>query len=123
MGTSELSDWSPDLESRFVEGLPVLNETVWFHPSTGTLILTDLLFNLGKGNGVMLGLVARMLGVHDRLAMSRTMKMMTKDKAAVAAAARHLLSLPVKRIVLAHDQIIEEDAAARMKAAFDWLLK
>lgn len=123
LGTSEGPDWSPDLQSHFVPGLPVLNETVWFHPSSGTLILTDLLFNLGKGQGVLLGLVARLLGVHDRLAMSRTMKFMVKDKAAVAASARHLLSLPVRRIVLAHDQIIEEDAAARMKTAFGWLLK
>ena len=113
--------WQDELQSWFIDGLPVLNETVWFHNDTGTLLLTDLLFSFGKNNIGLQKLVARLLGVYDRLGMSRTMKLMTKDKIALRRSIEPLLLLPIQRIVLAHDQIIEEQALLRLKAAFEWL--
>ena len=113
--------WQDELQSWFIDGLPVLSETVWFHEYTGTLLLTDLLFCFGTNNTGLATLVARLLGVYDRLGMSLTMKLMTKDKQALRRSIEPLLSLPVQRIVLAHDQIIEEQPTIRLKEAFEWL--
>ena len=113
--------WAPDLQATSIEGLPVLNETVWFHPSSGTLILTDLLFCFGQDNSALSRLVARLLGVYGRLGMSRSMKALVTDKAALAASVGKLLRLEVRRIVLAHDQIIEDDASQHLEQAFRWL--
>jgi len=110
-----------ELEAFFVEGLPVLNETVWFHHASGTLILTDLLFCFGVRTAWVERTLARVLGVHGRLAMSRTMKLLVKDRRALAGSVAPLLALPVKRVIVAHDQIIEADAAGQLRAAFDWL--
>jgi len=115
--------WSPELAGYFVDGIPTLNETVWFHQETGALLLTDLLFCFGNHNQALLRFLAGLLGVRERLGMSRTMKMLVKDKAALAAVARKLLALDVRRVVLAHDQIVEDDAQAWLEAAFAWLLK
>jgi len=113
--------WEDELQSWFIDGLPVLSETVWFHENTGTLLLTDLLFCFGTNNTGLAKLVARLLGVYDRLGMSLTMKLMTKDKQALRRSIEPLLLLPVQRIVLAHDQIIEEQSTIRLKEAFEWL--
>jgi len=113
--------WRDELQSWFIEGLPVLSETVWFHENTGTLLLTDLLFSFGANSTGLAKLVARLLGVYDRLGMSLTMKLMTKDKEALRHSIEPLLSLPVQRVVLAHDQIIQEQPTVKLREAFEWL--
>lgn len=117
----ETPAWADELIATFVEGLPIVNETVWFHSATGTLILTDLLFCFGTEHAGLTRMVARLLGVYDQLAMSRTMKLLVKDKAALARSLDALLALDIERIVLAHDQIIENDAKRKLSAAFNWL--
>lgn len=113
--------WGSEIQGFFIEGLPILNETVWFHSDTGTLILTDLLFCISAANRGMSGLVAKVLGVHGKLGMSRTMKLATRDKQALAQSVLPLLSLPVQRVVVAHDQIITEQPMAKLRQAFAWL--
>jgi len=113
--------WGDELKGWFIDGLPVLSETVWFHENTGTLLLTDLLFSFGTHNTGMAKLVARLLGVYDRLGMSLTMKLMTKNKQALRRSIEPLLSLPVQRIVLAHDQVIDEQPVKKLREAFEWL--
>ncbi|AMK77872.1 MULTISPECIES: DUF4336 domain-containing protein [Methylomonas] len=115
--------WATELNPIFVEGLPIINETVWFHSATGTLILTDLLFCFGTEHAGLARMAAKLLGVYDRLAMSRTMKLLVKDKTALARTADALLALDIERVVLAHDQIIEHDAKRKLSAAFNWLRK
>ena len=91
--------WRDELQSWFIDGLPVLSETVWFHEDTGTLVLTDLLFLFGTNNTGLAKWVAKLLGVYDRLGMSLTMKLMTKDKQTLRRSIEPLLSLPIQRIV------------------------
>ncbi|MDO9597591.1 MAG: GNAT family N-acetyltransferase [Azoarcus sp.] len=123
LGTPAAPQWAPDLQASFIEGLPVLNETVWFHPSSGTLILTDLLCCFGPDNSMLSRLVARVLGVYERLGMSPTLKALIRDKAAFADSVSALLTLDVRRIVLAHDQVIEGDAGQQLEQAFGWLAR
>jgi hypothetical protein len=114
--------WSDDLQGFYIEGLPVLNETVWFHETTGTLIVTDLLFCFSRMNRGLTSLVAKMLGVHGTIGMSRTMKFATKDKQALAQSVSPLLSLPIRRVITSHDQIVDEQPLAKLEQAFAWLL-
>ena len=113
--------WRDELRSWFIDGLPVLSETVWFHEDTGTLLLTDLLFSFGTNNTGLAKLVAKLLGVYDRLGMSLTMKLMTKDKQALRRSIEPLLLLPIQRVVLAHDQVIHEQPMVKLREAFEWL--
>ena len=113
--------WNPELRSFFIEGLPIINETVWFHEDTGTLIVTDLLFCFSEANRGLASLVARALGVRGNLAMSRTMKLLTADKVALARTVKPLQSLPVRRVIVAHDAIISEAPATKLVQAFAWL--
>lgn len=121
LGQTDASDWAPDLQSFFVEGLPILNETVWLHASTSTLIVADLLFCFGSENTALCRIAARVLGVYERLGMSRSMKFLVKDKAALARTVDSLLAQPIERVILTHDQIIEQDAKVKLTAAFEWL--
>ena len=113
--------WSSELTAFVIQGLPILNETVWFHPSTGTLIVTDLLFSFSTQNQGLAKIVARLLGVYGSVAMSRTMKLFVRDKAALRKSVAPLLALPVTRIVMAHDQVISDQCTEKLAGAFGWL--
>jgi Domain of unknown function (DUF4336) len=113
--------WQAEVEGFFIDGLPILNETVWFHRDTGTLVITDLLFCFSRSSRGLTSLVSKLLGVHGTLAMSRTMKLATRDKRALARSVQPLLSLPIKRVIVAHDQIVDEAATAKLTQAFAWL--
>ena len=113
--------WESELQGFFIEGLPILDETAWFHNASGTLILTDLLFCFAEENRGIAAIVSRLLGVRGKLAMSRTMKLAIKDKHALAKSVRPLLSLPVQTVIVAHDQIISEQAKSKLAEAFAWL--
>jgi hypothetical protein len=115
------TSWDLELTPFFIEGLPTLNETVWYHPASGTLILTDLLFCFGAENPWAGRLLASLLGVYQNLAMSRTLKLLVRDRKAFSHSADQLLALEVKRIVLAYDQVIETRAQSRLATAFSWL--
>lgn len=123
-GYAELGDgapWAAELHPYFIRGLPLLEETVWFHAGTGTLVLTDLLFRVGTNPSPWVRIAARTLGIYRRLGMSRTMKLAVRNKVQLAASIAPLLSLPVQRIVLAHDSVVDTDASAQLRAAFEWL--
>lgn len=116
-----VAPWADELQGFFIEGLPALNETVWFHRATGTLVITDLLFSFSKANRGLAGLVATLLGVRGTLGMSRTMKLLVKDKEALRRSVQPLLALPVQRIVVAHDEIIDQEPMNKLARAFAWL--
>ncbi len=113
--------WTSEIQGFFIEGLPILNETVCFHIDSGTLILTDLLFCFAESNRGIAAFVAKLLGVYGKLGMSRTMKLAVKDKLALASSVLPLLSLPVQRVFVAHDQIVEERPQQKLREAFAWL--
>ncbi|WP_162906527.1 DUF4336 domain-containing protein [Algihabitans albus] len=114
-------DWADELPGVFIEGLPVLNETVWIHRATGSLIVTDLLFDFGADNPLLLRLMARLLGVDRRLGMSWTMKRAVKDRTAFGHSLDRIMSHRIDRVIMAHDQIIEGDVTDQLTAAWSWL--
>ncbi|MGY0193860.1 DUF4336 domain-containing protein [Leptothrix sp. BB-4] len=118
---SREAPWNAEIQGFFMEGLPILNETVWFHIDSGTLVVTDLLFCISRTSQGMTALVSRLLGIHGTLGMSRTMKLLIKDKQALARSVRPLLALPIQRVIVAHDQVIDDQPVAKLAKAWSWL--
>lgn len=118
-----LDRWAPELQGHGFGGLPLINETVWFHRSSGTLILTDLC-QWWQGDGLPLRARcwARLTGVRQGLAIPLHVRAMVRDRAAAAASARRLLAWPVRRVSVTHDAVIEDDAHGRLaRALAPWL--
>lgn len=113
--------WGGQLQGYFMEGLPVLHETVFFHAPTGSLIVTDLLACFSLRHRGLTALASRLLGVRGRLGMTRTMKFATRDRQALSRSVAPLLGLPVQRVIVAHDEIVEERPVEKLTQAFAWL--
>lgn len=111
-----------DLTTLAVQGAPALSEFVLFHRPSKTLLVTDLVFNVREPSGWLTPLVLRAVGAHRRLAQSRALRLMVRDRAAAAASARRLLELDFDRLVMAHGEVVETDARTQLEAALAWML-
>jgi hypothetical protein len=104
-----------------IDGAPSLSETVFFHAASRTLICTDLVFHVLKSSSWMTPWVLRLTGTWGRLALSRVWWFATRDRAAAASSVSRVLALNFDRVVMAHGEILESDARARMTATLAWM--
>ncbi len=123
LATDPPAAWAEDFDQHLVGGMPKLDEVVFFHRSSKTLIVTDLVFNILDYRGLMSGLVFRLAGTHKRFGQSRLLRSMVSDREAAAASARHILGWDFERVVMSHGEIVEQDAHARMSEVLGWMLE
>lgn len=117
-----VGDWSESLDPVRIEGLPKVEETVFLHRPSASLIVTDLFFNIHDCQGWMSRMVFKMAGAYQRPAQSRLLHFLTKDRAAAAASVRRVLELPFERVLMAHGEVIDTDAKATVENALAWML-
>lgn len=116
---AELTD---SVEVVRVEGAPALDEFVFFQRASRTLVVTDLVFNVLRPRGLVAHLVLFLVGCHGRLAQSRLLRLLIKERAATSRSVQRILSLPFDTLIVAHGEIVREQARARLTAALRWLL-
>ena len=109
--------WAGQLQHLPVSGIPLLDETVWFHAATGSLNATDLLQCWQGPLSLPVRLYLGLTGGHERLTVPRTVRLLVKDKAAVQACARQIESLAVQRVILLHNSIIDVQPKQRLREA------
>lgn len=118
LGDDAPPEWAADLDQAVVRGMPFVNEVVWFHRASGTLIMTDVLQCWAGDLDWKTAAYARLTGVRAHLDVPRTVRLVTRDKAAAAQSARRILAWPFMRVVTAHNSIVEQDAHAAVARAF-----
>ena len=109
--------WGDEIAALPIGGMPGVEEWVFFHRPTGTLLVTDLLFHLTDVSGWVNHLVFAAMGTRGRLAVSRLYRSFIRDRDAVAASVERLLAWPISRIIPCHGAVLAADAHARAAAA------
>lgn len=117
------ADLSRSVRAVKIEGAPSLDEVVFFHEPSRTLVVTELAFNITKPEGLMAHVILFLVGCHGRLAQSRAWRMFVKDRAAAARSARTVLGLGFETLVVAHGDIVEANARERLEGALAWMLR
>jgi hypothetical protein len=119
----EPSTWESDLTWLQVEGCPKMNELVFLHPRSRTLVLTDLAFHFREARGFGMRLFLRLTGVLGRFRSSRLARSyFFEDHARVRQAVEQILRWDFDRIIVAHGEVVERDGRETMRQGFDWLL-
>lgn len=124
---AELDDstppWDEDIQSVLVRGLPSVNETVFFHPATRTLICCDSLFNISEEHSWATRKFYEFCRIFQTVAMNeRFWKRWRKDPSAAQASARQILEWDFERITMAHGEVIDTGGHPQMEHAMGWLL-
>jgi hypothetical protein len=113
--------FSGEISHHSMAGLDVLNEVACFHKPSRTLMVCDLLMNLQLPLNGLSRLYFKLFAAVGKPAVSKTLKMMIKDRAQFKQSLDELLALDIERIVMGHGKVIEGDGARIMRDSFAWL--
>jgi hypothetical protein len=111
------------IEQLPIEGAPRVDEVVFLHPSTKTLIVTDLFFNIRETESGFTKLVLRMAGAFGKPAQSKLYRFWTKDRPALRGSLERVLAWDFERVLMAHGAPVERDGRAVLEDACGWVLE
>jgi len=112
---------APGLEVKAVGGMSKVGEHVFFHPESGSLLITDLCFHFVEVDHWWTRTFMGLNNAYGRLTLSRLGRTMIDDKGALRQGVDAVLAWPFERIGLCHGRPIEKDGRARLTEAFAWL--
>lgn len=116
--------WRGELEVLPLEGIPKVREHVFFHPASRTLIVADLVFNLGPtANWWTRFFFKNIPGIPHPPGVSRIFRTFIRDRAAFGRSVRTMMKLDFDRVIVGHGDIIERDGKAKMATALRKFLK
>jgi len=114
----DFSPWAPQLLMQPMVGMDKLNEYVFFHPLSQTLILTDLCFNIQKPGSLWSKVFFRMNDSYKKFGPSRIMKSMISNGEQLGNTLRDILDWDFDRIILSHGDIVEIGGKEMLTKAF-----
>ncbi|CAH0533585.1 hypothetical protein VST7929_01455 [Vibrio stylophorae] len=116
--------WSEEIDSLLFTGSPLMQESVFFHRASKSLILTDLIENFPPSDFTriqrMFAKVTGILAPNGQTPIDWRMSFLFHKK----EARKHYLQMASwqpQRIILAHGEIIHRDAVAFLERSFRWL--
>jgi hypothetical protein len=114
-------DWAGVLEQHLICGMPKLNEVVFFHGASRSLLIADIAFNLGPDGSWLFALLMRLNGAWGRFGPSRLCKALMRDKVAVRASLDQILRWDFDRIIVGHGKNLETGGKEIFRTAFAFL--
>ncbi len=115
--TPEARPWGDELVPIFVNGMPKLNETVFFHRPTGVLYLVDIAFNIERPKQWLGRLILGAVGAYGRFGPPRV-GFKPADKAAFRKTIDELVALKPKQLLVSHGVPVTENATEVLARAF-----
>lgn len=117
-------DWAGQISQHIFQGSRVMQEVVFFHHASQTLILTDLIENFEtrrmRGFWKILMKLAGNTDPDGKAPLD--MRLTFRDRAAARASYAHIAAWPAERIILAHGRCYFENAREELARAFRWVL-
>ena len=120
------TEWASEIEQVMVRG-SYLNEAVFFHTASKTLILTDLIenFEAPKIKSPIWRFMVKMVGtMSPHGSTPRDMRLtFAGHKDGLRKAVETMIAWTPEYVVLAHGQCYAKNAVNELKRAFSWVLK
>ncbi|CAM3144114.1 DUF4336 domain-containing protein [Vibrio mytili] len=117
--------WGSDIEQELFSGSPLMEECVFFHNRSSTLIVTDLVENFsGQDFNYWQRFVAKGVGIlapNGKTPLDWRLSFMFGKEDARKHLSR-LLSWNPQILIMAHGEIVNENADKFLKKSFKWLL-
>lgn len=126
LGDTAAPEWQGEIEQLIVHGSKLHVEVVFFHKSSGTLILTDLIENFEADKiPVWFRWLARISGIlAPNGKQPRDMKMsFIRGKKQLKQAIDIMIAWQPQKIIIAHGKWFQQDAVKELERAFAWVLK
>ncbi len=99
-----------------------LNEVVFYHQPSRTLIIADIAFHFDRNNAWETRLVAKLIGGYQSLQPSILEKSKLTDRANVERSIRAVLAWDFDRVIMAHGAVVPTNGKAMLKTGYEWFL-
>lgn len=113
--------WAADFEMIPIHGIPLLNEHVFIHKPSQTLIVADLVFNFEKRQKLWERMFLTLNGVHGQVRPSRMFRACIKDKKAFRDSLDRMLACDFNRVIVGHGHTIETGGKHILENAYSFL--
>jgi hypothetical protein len=121
LGDDPPSLFSDALDQHVVRGAPRLEEVVFLHRSSRTLLLTDLAFHLRHSESPFTRIAMRLNGGYGRFGTTRMLRSTFRDRGAARASLDHVLAWDFDRIVVSHGEVLAHGGREALREAYAWL--
>jgi hypothetical protein len=116
--------WAGQVDQRVFRGAPLLNEVVFFHRASRTLLLCDLACNVGPGSAGGTRLAFRLAGAYGRFGPTRLERWFAvRDRRAARASLEHILEWDFDRVIVSHGEVLETGGRDALRRGYAWLLQ
>jgi hypothetical protein len=109
------------LERRLFEGAPMMNEVVFCHRPSRTLLLTDLAFNVPHGARNEARLFHWLVGATGRFGPHRIVRFGIRDRDAARRSLEAILRWDFDRVTVTHGEVLETGGKEALREAFGFL--
>ena len=123
LGDTPHQGWADDLDQLVFKGSPLMDEVVFLHRRSRTVILDDLIqANLTmKGKRVRNAVLKIEGAAYPRGGVGRDIKLTFIHRNLARQSLAKLLSWDFDKLIIAHGPCVREDAKAYVERAFEWL--
>jgi hypothetical protein len=109
------------IEEKAIEGFR-LGESALFYRPAGTLVVADLVHNVGRPQDGWTKFYTRTMGFYDRVALSRALRWTAfSDRPAARRSLDELLALPFDRLIVGHGTPLASGGKEALAQAYGWL--
>jgi len=114
--------WSGQLEQHVFKGAPVLNEVIFFHMASRTVIFTDLIFNLPVSARKDAPVFFWLLDAPGKFGPHRFIRARAiRDRAAARQSVDRILQWDFERVIVSHGEVVDTGGRERVALAFAYL--
>lgn len=112
--------WKDHFEPLHIDG-SMMDETVFLHRRSRTLISSDLIENFASSDHLPTRLYLKAGGIYGRIGWHRALRVVYRDRAAAWQSVERLLSRDFDRVVLAHGELVDRGGRDAVRKTFDFL--
>jgi hypothetical protein len=113
--------WHSEISQHLVRGLPKLQEVVFLHHASRTLVLTDLAFHIRHSDSRFTRLFMRLNGAYGHFGPSRIFRFLVKDRAALRTSLNRLQEWDFDRVIVSHGEVLERGGKQAMQTQYAWV--
>ena len=122
LGDSAPALWAGQLEQHLLRGVPSIEEVLFFHPRSRTLLLTDAAFHVRTSDHFFTRLFMRANGGYGRFGPTRIFRYrVLRDRVALRASLERVLGWDFERVIVTHGEVLETGGHEAFRKAFAWV--
>lgn len=122
LAAASSADWREVIDLLAIGGLPDVEEWVFLHRPSRTLLLTDLAFHLRHSDHAPTRWGMTLNGAYGCFGPSRLFRwVLLRDRAALRASLDRVLAWDFDRVVVAHGEVVESGGRDTLRDAFAWV--